>query len=720
MNLTSLSPEKPKPSAPARPTIPDAERDAAAALTSARAKAKKLAEAYKSNKLHTWAEVAAELGVTAPSGVELSYVTLLSYLQLWIAQAPTRAAAERARITEELENRTRRKFGTVDIKLPPNLKFKPQQAKAISAVLDVLLNQKLSGALTPLGTGKGKSWIATGLALYLQQNDPATYVNGWMGFLPRILIVTKKSVVRDFKDVLKLLGVQNIGMTVDVISFNALMTQQYAMFFKESTEEVFGQPTKTIKFALPAECAPDVIIVDEVQDLKKWKSKRTKYLAAFLDFPHIKWLFTSATPAVTLEDTLFMTLAMRVQYAGRVVDRELFPEFIRSLNTPGHKVSEPNAAALDRWSVAIGDRYIKPPNDPWKFKVYNQIKLFAINDAANRKMVENAMSNYKDAIARQGREMSTRGETMLYFLVMARAVELATVDQWVEDAIEAHKQGFAPIVALRFVESLKDFVLKLSESEYFKSLNYTRNKISLVWGGQAEIKEEDLLPQDRVADIANRITKFALRDDTSRMPTAAEIGITVEEYRAFKKGIRYQSERIFREMTKDAFRERNLKLRAMNLHNQTQDQRYESVHDFLEGRTEFCVFTLSAGGTGISLDHRYEHVRPRRTLSTLCYWAEEFAQALGRGGGRASSISDTEQFIYIPLGTLLHTHMAPKLARKLTSIDAIGSSNIDFAAALETAVRKAEKEETLTADDLAKKESSGVIETEEDGDEEDE
>jgi hypothetical protein len=170
-------------------------------------------------------------------------------------------------------------------------------------------------------------------------------------------------------------------------------------------------------------------------------------------------------------------------------------------------------------------------------------------------------------------------------------------------------------------------------------------------------------------------------------------------------------------MTKDAFAQRNEKLREMKLHNQNQKERHENVQDFLNGATEFCIYTLSSGGTGISLDHRFQHTRPRHLLSTLCYFAEEFAQALGRCV-RITTLTDTIQEIYVPEGTLLSDHMAPKLARKLKSIDAIGSSNVDLAGELENAIRRKQKVEKLTAEDLMPAESSGVIEVDEEDDDE--
>ena len=63
--------------------------------------------------------------------------------------------------------------------------------------------------------------------------------------------------------------------------------------------------------------------------------------------------------------------------------------------------------------------------------------------------------------------------------------------------------------------------------------------------------------------------------------------------------------------------------------------------------------------------------------------------------------------------------MAPKLARKLKSVDAIGSSNVDLAGELEKALRDRAAAVKLTDEDLKAAESTGVIETDEDDDDED-
>lgn len=703
------------------PTIPQQpvskeERLQQTALTTARAQAKKLTDLYRREPFD-WEFLQKELSLATIPTVKLDYATLLGFLQGWVNQAPARQQKEALRLAEELASREKRTYSTIDIKLPNGLDFKPQQKKAIAALLDVLYNHNFHGGLVPLGTGKGKSWIAAGLALWLQKHDPAKFCN-FLGLFPPILIITKKSVVLEFRDTLKRLGLESVGLAVDVWSYNEVFSAKNKNFFREEVVNIFGQPNKVIRFNLPEQAAPKLIILDECQEIKKEKSKRTKYLDAFLQFPSIKWVFTSATPAVTVWDTMFMSLAMRLPYGARPLTRETFPEFARTL-TLGADPRQANAAALERWSAALGDRFVKPPGDPQKVKALNKVKLFEITDPANKAMLKNAMKNYLEALERTGRSIDPQGQVMVAFMVMARAAELATVDTWVADAINAHRNGYAPVIAIRFTETLKELVMKLCESDYFKTQGLTKDKISLIWGGNREIKPEELLPEARAAEIAAKMGMWILDNpDEARKPKAEDIGISKEEFRAFHKGIKYTSERIFREMTKDQFAARNEKLRTMKLHNQNQQERHENVQNFLNGVTEFCIYTLSSGGTGISLDHRYNYTRPRSVMSTMTYWAEEFAQALGRCV-RITTLTDTVQEIYVPEGTLLSDHMAPKLARKLKSVDAIGSSNVDLAGELEKALRDRQAAVKLTAEDLAASESTGVIEADEDEDEDD-
>jgi DNA replication protein DnaC len=140
------------------------------ALTTARSQAKKLTDLYRREPFE-WEFLQRELNLATIPSIKLDYATLLGFLQGWVNQAPLRQQREAIRLAEEAALREKRTYSTIDIKLPGGLDFKPQQKKAIAALLDVLYKDNLNGALVPLGTGKGKSWIAAGLALWLQKHE---------------------------------------------------------------------------------------------------------------------------------------------------------------------------------------------------------------------------------------------------------------------------------------------------------------------------------------------------------------------------------------------------------------------------------------------------------------------------------------------------------------------------------------------------------------------
>lgn len=198
------------------------------ALTTARSQAKKLTDLYRREPFD-WEFLQRELSLSVIPTIKLDYATLLGFLQGWVNAAPARQQKESLRLAEELALREKRTYTAIDIKLPNGLDFKPQQKKAIGALLEVLYNQNLNGALVPLGTGKGKSWIAAGLALWLQKHDPSKFCN-FLGLFPPILIITKKSVVLDFRDTLKKLGLESVGLAVDVWSYNEVFSNKNRNF----------------------------------------------------------------------------------------------------------------------------------------------------------------------------------------------------------------------------------------------------------------------------------------------------------------------------------------------------------------------------------------------------------------------------------------------------------------------------------------------------------
>jgi SNF2 family DNA or RNA helicase len=74
------------------------------------------------------------------------------------------------------------------------------------------------------------------------------------------------------------------------------------------------------------------------------------------------------------------------------------------------------------------------------------------------------------------------------------------------------------------------------------------------------------------------------------------------------------------------------------------------------------MFTFGAGGAGLSLHHRWEFLRPRRTFISCTYNEMEHEQAIGRAH-RINSLSDTEQSTVLYRGTIEQRVLARRIQK---------------------------------------------------------
>ncbi len=68
--------------------------------------------------------------------------------------------------------------------------------------------------------------------------------------------------------------------------------------------------------------------------------------------------------------------------------------------------------------------------------------------------------------------------------------------------------------------------------------------------------------------------------------------------------------------------------------------------------------------------------------STICYYAEEFGQALGRCVRLATLQPVVKQYMTFFLGTIMSKHVRPILQRKLRNLSKFSLSDVDLAAEL--------------------------------------
>jgi hypothetical protein len=647
--------------------------------------------------------------------------------------------------------------------------LRPQQRKSVDQIIDVLWERPIgNAALNPLKTGAGKSIIGGTLIKYLQDRK----WNGREFFMPqpKVLFLTKKAVVTKITRTLRRMGIRNVGQSmfgndVCVTHYGALRTKVNDRYFEEFTDIIGGTEVKLKRYRGEH---PALIILDECQEIKKWDSDRTQRVWAFhhnKNGDKIKWVFTSATPGITLNDMMAFAVFAGIKADDiNLLDRHTFPTWVRQFGDPRRA----NGAAMERFRDHMGALVVSPPNDPSKVKAINRCTLLDFKTDAERASYRKAEQEYVEAIKRVGKGISDRGLAMVQFMIYRAKCELLSVPYVVELALERWREGKAPVLAFSFQESVRDAMLALIEA------GIPRSKISLIWGGDKAITETEIFRADeagpwvltkiKLDDVMQAVrdgvitaladleaqTLEALKTSAAQLklpvptlnPTLdvsdgwnieaavdwveehlLNLPIIKERYRGvslkklrtrYRKWTKYTYERVKRDENEEAARARREKLHNLRLVAMSETERQSEIDRFQDGTTEFCIYTLSAGGTGVDLDHQLAGVRPRHVYSTVCYYAEEFVQALGRAM-RVATLSDVVQEIIFFNNTIAAKHVAPKLMKKVKAIAKIASSGDDLVSVLEASVlsdAEAGELEREVVDETA----SEVDDTEWDGD----
>lgn len=745
-----------RPAPPAPPAFKLPARLAEQAKSSAAQKAQRALTLSKIQHWTSWSQLQSQAGIVAsplytsqPYTPELLAAALNDYVSLAAPAATVAASTPNPGIVPTAAIRADITHHNVAIE---QFTLRPQQRKSVDQIIEVLWEKKLGNAvLNPLRTGAGKSIIAGTLIKYLQDNN-------WLGrefFMPqpRVIFLTKKAVVTKIIRTFRRMGIKNVGSEmfgndVCVTHYGAMRTKNNDRYFEEFTDIISGNEVKLKRYRGEA---PVLIVLDECQEIKKWDSTRTQYVWGFHHNKagdKIKWVFTSATPGVTLNDMMAFAVFAGIKADDiNMLDRHTFPAWVRQFGADPRK---PNGAAMERFRDHMGALVVSPPNDPSKVKATNRCTLLDFKTSAERARYAKAEQEYIEAIQRVGKGISDRGLAMVQFMIYRAKCELLSVPYVVELALQRWREGFAPVLAFSFQESVRDAVLALIEA------GIPRSQISLIWGGDKAITESEIFKSDeagqwvitkiKLDDVVERVRsggitaladlvtqtedalKFALQqlklpitavhaapefdDDKWDIDTVVEWvyehlldlplikarypGVPLRKLQTrYRKWTKYTYERVKRDEAEEEARARREKLHNLRLVAMSDSERQSQIDQFQDGRTQFCIYTLSAGGTGVDLDHQIPAARPRWVYSTVCYYAEEFMQALGRCM-RVATISDVVQEIIFFNGTIAAKHVAPKLMKKVKAIAKIASSSDDLVSVLESAVL----DETSTTDTL--------------------
>lgn len=677
--------------------VPQSDRTASALASAARARARQVIAYAQTVRFNSWDDLATRFNVAVmPNPEPMSYMAVLRWAKWYEQNAVTAALVNEARDSIDNADAARIKFPQLEEVVIGAYKLRPRQRKARWQILKQLVEDERSTAvLCPMNTGSGKTIVAASIIAAFQQNKYFGLGNGALPLWNIVYVVPKAVQIKTARTLAKA-GIKGIGTDVHVIPYSGFHSKQYKHLFQaESVIDPFnGMPKDILKFKMGV---PALVIFDESHKLKKADTGVSRYAAAFLH-ERTRFMFMSATPAVVLEDLRLFARAARVRWNNERLDDTNWAAFTSVVGKCGRR--ELNAAALERVFKWFDSAIVNPPADPRKVKAYNGVKLIQFESERSRERYHNAQDAWLDMCKRFGKEPGRAGEVLVAFTNFRRAAEYEAVPQVVRLSLAEHANGRAPINAVCFKETVKMLV-----ADYAKA-GIPRSKISIVWGGEQEINEKDVFTLFEWLKLRAEVERegFEWQDKKLRAK--------------YNKSEKYHQTRLKAERTVDEQRDLDAWTKNMRLQDQTAEMRQDEIDNFLEGRTEFCIFTLAAGGTGIDLDQQVEGVRPRSMFAMPCYYAEEFVQAFGRAY-REFTLSDVYQYVILFDKTIVTNHVAPRLAKKLAAINKSAGAGLNLEADLTAAATNDRLKDIEEAKEVTV-ETADVIVADDDDDEEEE
>lgn len=543
------------------------------------------------------------------------------------------------------------------------------QKKAITELWIKAIKEKKRGLGLFAGTGVGKTFIAG--ALFRRLLD-AKYAEGKTVTPFPYIYVTKASIIEQTKRVLnKYFKIDTVNEVL-VINYDQLRSKFGELFVTEEVEIIQGQEHFVWKWRKLI--FPVVILWDEFHSLKNTDSKQSQIGSSYndIDSEHTLQIFMSATPFTRVSEAKCFSVATRIPYkfAGQTkpLNNNTWKYFADEVASPqAPDIYSP--AAVERLVQRLDDYIVRVKGVKTQFHANNSVNLINFTTQEGQKFYDDSWQKFLDKKAKIEGDASlslAQGKFQMFAqLTIFRIAAESNPDRiryLAANMVKQVKNGLAAVCALNFKSALIALTKELIEVH-----GIPRSQISLIWGGGQSINKKQKLK----ADIeANKDILDAL---------AAE-GITMEDL-----DLDDIEAKTIEEFPKE------YQLGAQNL-----KQRQIEIDKFQSGKSLYCIYTIRAGGVGLSLHHSDEQTkekvgrkksgfaieadipkiptRQRKNIVAPTYSAIELVQALGRVP-RLTSLSDTEQVLTFFKGTI-EERVAKIVSMKLKCLAKVARTTI--------------------------------------------
>lgn len=588
--------------------------------------------------IKSWSDLEAKIkGIPIPQFfTKKSFDENLHFFCHWLVNSVEerlRQAVQAAPVERELIDKNCQRFG--------DLTLLPEQQGTSNELL-YCWEEGNNATLNIATAGGGKTPIAIATLRRIWDKIPNNAFQ-----LHRVIILTKKPVRTTWIRHLKRMGFEKelANGEIFVSTYSEMTSSLFKLYMTEKIVNSGWDDEKITYEATPL-ITPSLVWLDEVQCVKRWSSRRSKFVEAWIKVPTIRWFACSATPFITINDTRNFTLMCKAKDpSGMIVTSDTFPQFAKYFS---RDPAQPNDAAMERYREYMAQYIVITPKVRWPHKARNFCTLCTFENEASRNRYRTAEERYIQMCQKMGKDSSGINNPLTVLTQYSVASEPERVPFVVNSMWNDIHHKMYPIALYRHRQSVIKTVMGLHKR------GLPRNKISIIWGGAEEIDQRLLLSQQQVMEMAQKALKG--------------IALTRKERKALITTVQWQEDKARNEdLSDEAQRERYGIMEQLGLYDkQDEVARQIEVDRFTEGDTMALVGTIAAGGVGLSFDHSMFRSRKRRTYTSLLYSMEDFIQALCRGM-RRMSLSDIDQSICLLKGTIEETHMGPILDRKLRS-----------------------------------------------------
>jgi hypothetical protein len=325
-------------------------------------------------------------------------------------------------------------------------------------------------------------------------------------------------------------------------------------------------------------------------------------------------------------------------------------------------------AAMERLKPYLEPYMVSVKGVRPQFKPINDVRVIPLQPEWKVEFYEKTWRRYEENCAKIGKEITNSNFLLLVeFLKYRQASESLRADDLAFMAMDSWRRGSAPVIAFSFKTTGAKCVQHLVNDH-----GIPRDKISLIWGGDSSLsgnKDKEYTP----AEITDCLTR-AMKGDTT--VTTKMLSDITKQLQAKEHGLE----------DVDA---------SLRLGSQSLKERQREIDRFQSGKSEFCLFSLKAGGVGLSLHHTDEltkfkarrqdngwvvvddiplvGIRPRELFGTPTYSAIELVQMLGRCP-RLTSMSATPQHMIYYAGTI-EEDVADSVSNKLKCLSKLVKQN---------------------------------------------